>query len=111
MLHYGYNSTCPQNSYRWTLWVYSVGARHIHNLRDSHITALTLEGSGGILVARSTEVDIIENCIMDNTTWPQNIAGYVQYGYKVSEPGTYLSRHPRTKGELMVDRSTEVETI
>ena len=65
MLHYGNNSMCPQNNYRRTIWVYSVGARHIHNLKDNHITALTLEGSGEILVARSTEVDIIENCITD----------------------------------------------
>ena len=36
---------------------------HIHNLRDSHITALTLEGRR-MLVDRSTEVAITECCIM-----------------------------------------------
>ena len=42
-----------------------MGAGHIHNLRDSHITALTLERKGEMLVDRSMEVDIIERCIMD----------------------------------------------
>ena len=70
-----------------------MGAGHIQNLRDSHISALTLEGrdrywSTGRQIDGSRYNRTLHYGY--NTTWPRNITGEVHYGNKVWELGTYL---------------------
>ena len=75
-MHYGYKMS---------------GALNIPNERDSHIRAVTLDSRGN----NGQEVDG-SRCKRTlhygyNSTCPQNIAREIHHGYKVREPGTYIT--------------------
>ena len=88
------------------------------------MTALTLEGRGerwstGRQVDNSTEIDIIERCIMDimphrfKSSQRSSIMGIKCRSWDTSNQKgySYKSRSPRGIGELLVDRSTKVKII
>ena len=62
--------------------------------RNSDIRALTLEGMGDMSVDKWTVVNARERCIMVIMQMQRvlkNVAREVHYGYKVWEPGTYIT--------------------